>query len=63
MTKTETVRENFVIDVETAQTFHDLATARGVNKSELFRQMVRKEAKTSKELLQKWRELEELRKE
>ena len=58
----KTARENFVLDERTVKTFREIATAVGINKSELFRRMVQKEAEDNKLLLQKWRELEKLRK-
>ena len=57
----KTARENFVLDERTVKTFREIATALGINKSELFRRMVQKEAEDNKLLLQKWRELEKLR--
>lgn len=57
----KTARENFVLDESTVKTFREIATALGINKSELFRRMVQKEAEDNKLLLQKWRELEKLR--
>lgn len=58
----KTARENFVLDENTVKTFRELASALAINKAELFRRMVKKEAENNKLLLQKWRELEKLRK-
>lgn len=58
----KTARENFVLDENTVKTFRELASALAINKAELFRRMVKKEAEENKLLLKKWRELEELRK-
>lgn len=57
----KTARENFIIDADTVKVFRDLATAKGITKSELFRQMVQKEASENEPLLKKWREVEDLR--
>lgn len=57
----ENSRMNFVVDKETTDLCRELASAKDISMSELFRQMVQKEAKDNKVLLQKWRELEKLR--
>ncbi len=58
----QTARENFIIDKATGDTFKSLADALAISKAELFRRMVKAEAEKNKELLQKWQELEKLRK-
>lgn len=56
-----TSRFNLVLDDKTGVLCRELASAKNVSISELFRQMIRKEAEENKELLEKWRALEELR--
>lgn len=58
---TQTARLNFVIDEETNTLCRELASAKGIPMAELFKRMVRKEAEDNKELLEKWRALEDLR--
>lgn len=55
------VRLNFVIDAETDTLFRDLASAKNISMVELFKRMLHKEAEENKELLEKWRALEDLR--
>ena len=58
----DTARLNLVVDRETDSLCRELASAKNTTLSELFRQMVQKEAKDNKLLLQEWRKLEKLRK-
>ena len=55
-------REIFSIEPEISQIFRELATAKGMKKADLFRELILESAEKNKELLQKWRELEALRK-
>lgn len=55
------VRLNFVVPEETSNLCREIATAKGISMAELFKRMLHKEEEESKELLQKWRALEELR--
>ena len=59
---TDTARLNLVVDRETGKLCRELASAKDISISELFRQLIQKEAENNKLLLQKWRELEKLRK-
>ena len=53
---------NFRLDEEAENTFRELAAAKGISKAELLRQLITEAAEKNKLLLQKWRELETLRK-
>lgn len=53
---------NFRLDEEADKTFRELAAAKGITKTELMRQIINDAAEKNKLLLQKWREMEELRK-
>ena len=55
-------REIFMIEPEISQIFRELATAKGMKKADLFRELILESAEKNKVLLQKWRELEALRK-
>ena len=55
-------RLNLVVDDKTGILCRELASAKNISISELFRQMIKREAEENKELLEKWRALEDLRK-
>lgn len=57
-----TRREIFMLEPETGDLFRELAEAKGMKKVDLFREMIFDAAEKHKELLRKWRELNELRK-
>ena len=57
-----TRREIFMLETETGDLFRELAEAKGMKKVDLFREMIFDAAEKNKELLRKWRELNELRK-
>ncbi len=61
MEEKETLRENFVLDKETAELFRTMAEAENLSRTELFRKMIEAEAKAQKELLQTWDKLQKLR--
>ena len=54
-------REIFNLEPEISKTFRELAEAKGIKKVDLFREMILEAAEKNKDLLQKWRELQELR--
>ncbi len=54
-------REIFNLEPEISKTFRELAEAKGIKKVDLFREMILETAEKNKDLLQKWRELQELR--
>ncbi len=55
-------REIFSVEPGISLTFRELAEAKGMKKADLFREMVQESAEKNKELLQTWRELQELQK-
>ena len=61
MEEKETLRENFLLDKETAELFRTLAAAENISRTDLFRKMIQAEAEEQKELLQTWAKLQELR--
>ena len=58
---TEYAKININIDEKVRDAFRDLALAKNLSQAELFRRMVEKETEANKELLQKWKALEDLR--
>ncbi len=53
-------RENFVVPEEVSKIFAELAAARRMNKTELFSALVKEEAERRSELLQVFRQRQEL---
>lgn len=50
------------VDEETERLHREIAKAKGISMAELFKRMIKREAEENKELLEKWRALEDLRK-
>ena len=58
---TDYAKLNINIEEPIRNNFRDLALAKGITQAELFRRMVNKEMEANKELMQKWKDMEELR--
>ena len=55
-------RINIVLDEKDNTLCRELASAKDITMTELFRQMLHKEAEENKELLRQWRAMKKLRK-